>query len=68
LLAHIAIPAPAPALVQHDELDAFQPAQQRMLGLAYDPSDRSAGPGALNGAHDRHGVARIAYGRQANEA
>src|SRR5699024_6097483 len=57
-----------PALVEYNELHAGKIVHQPMLRLADDPGQRRMWPGALNGAHQRHGIAYIAQRRQAQQA
>ena len=45
-----------------------RPVHQRVLGLADDPSEPRARPRVLDRAHDGHRVARVADGREANDA
>ena len=63
-----AVAAPAERLVEHDELDALEPSEQRMLGLADDPGELRRGPCALDRTHDGHGVAGIADRREPDQA
>src|SRR5262245_62132666 len=55
-------------LVEHDELHAFESAQQRVFRLTDDPREMRARPLALDRANHGHGVARVADGRKANDA
>src|SRR5690606_28619071 len=60
--------AQAERLVEHLELDAFETPHQPMLDLADDPDDSRLGPRALDGAHDRHRMTRIADRREPHDA
>jgi hypothetical protein len=62
------VAAPAERLVEHDELDALEPLQQRVFGLADDPGELRCGPRALDCTHDRHRVASIADRREPDQA
>ena len=66
--AHGGVAAEAERLVEHDELDAFEPREQRVLGLADDPREPRRRPRTLDRAHDGHRVARVADRREPDQA
>jgi hypothetical protein len=65
---HGGVAAKPKRLVEHDELDAFEPREQRVLGLADDPCEPRRRPRTLDRAHDGHRVARVADRREPDHA
>jgi hypothetical protein len=65
---HGGVTADSATLVEHDELDAFEAAQQRVLGFTDDPRERCVRPRSLDRTHDRDRVTGVADGREADDA
>ena len=55
---------PAARLVEHDELDAVESAQQRVLGFADDPREPCGRPGRLQRSDHGDGMTSVADGRK----
>ncbi len=66
--AQIGVDPPATRLVEYDEFDPLEVADQLRFELADDPGDAALRQRALQAPHQRHDVGHIAERRQAQDA